>query len=681
MKVLILLSLFFASLNQSSMGTEFSQHPHSRARLIQELDGVAPNSSQTIALHIKLDEGWHSYWRNPGDSGAAPIFNFTGPPHLDVSQTLYPIPKRLPVPPLMTFGYEQEVMYLFEVSHNSSASPETSQPLTLDAEWLVCRIECIPAFGTFTLDVPTKDSPTKAPFAQDIDAFKTRLPQKKPQLKLSLTLDPQAQKLRLSIQEPTMVVQDFLPFQNTPIDLTQPTIQKNPDGSTNVLLDQTIAFQHGIQFQGLLIYDEAGQRQSTVIEANFQAPAEPSPHLGKILLFAFLGGLLLNLMPCVFPVISIKLLGLIKHAHGDQSLIKRQSLAYVSGVVISFIILGGILVGLRAGGAMLGWGFQLQSPVFIMILCFLFAFMAIGFLGILSFDLPLGSLPSRLYGHDGLAGQFFTGVLSTVVASPCTAPFMGFAMGAAISQPPPIILTTFATIGLGLGSPYLGLMISPGFLKLLPKPGPWMDIIKQLMAFPMLLTCLWLLWVLGQVAGTDAIISTLLGFLWVAFGLWINRFRAKGTLGVLITFAGISWSILWVHGAEPPPHHSTTNGSQRLEWHPYEAASVEAAQRQKQAVFINFTADWCITCKVNENVTFTDQKVQDFMALHRIKAFKGDWTRRDPEITKVLTAHDRIGVPLYLFWPPGAKTPVVLPEVLTTSIFIDQIKGALDHKK
>lgn len=678
-----LIAITFFSFAQLSLATQFSSHPHSKARLIANYDGVHNDKVTTLALHIKLDPGWHSYWKNPGDSGAAPIINFKPLPELDISGTLFPIPKRIEVPPLMTFGYESEVMYLFEVKRNSKSNRKSAIKINMEAEWLVCKIECIPAFGDFQIELPFLNHLNPSKYHSEIETYRYKLPLTENYEKIEARENTSSNSIDLVIKTLSWKNIDFFPIGSSKLELSTPVVTNNQEKEIRISLKKGIGYNSTKVIKGLLVYTHLGFQKSSWIDIPIKAPNNQDINLVKILLFAFLGGLLLNLMPCVFPVIFIKLFGLIKHADGRKALIRGHCAAYILGVVFSFLVLAGLLITLKAGGILLGWGFQLQSPEFLTILSLLFIMMALGFLGAYSIEIPIGSKGTRLMSKDGFLGQFLTGVLSTIVASPCTAPFMGFAMGAAISQSPAIILATFALLGLGLGAPYLAIMIHPSSLKLLPKPGKWMESIKQFMAFPLFLTALWLLWILGQVAESEAIIKAISGYIIIGLGYWIYSHFGKTKLAILVGVLGCIASIFWVSISEPLNKTSMDlpNKNNGVQWQLFSKSAIEVAKSQGKPVFVNYTADWCITCKVNERVTFFDKDIQDFIKQNKIVMIKADWTRRDQNITKMLMDYNRIGVPLYLYWQPGAQKAKVLPEVLTPGIFIDEIGGNLDPKQ
>ncbi len=387
-------------------------------------------------------------------------------------------------------------------------------------------------------------------------------------------------------------------------------------------------------------------------------PEGAAAKLPLILSFAVLGGLILNLMPCVFPVLSIKALSLATShtgAHGRH----LHGLAYTGGVVLAFAVIALAMIALRAGGDALGWGFQLQSPLFVAGLVYLFYLMGLGLSGFFLFGANWMSLGQAATEGGGLRHSFFTGVLATVVASPCTAPFMGTALGFALTQPAAVALLIFTCLGLGMALPFLVITWWPGAGRWLPRPGPWMKTFKEFLAFPLFLTCAWLLWVLGRQAGSDAVAATVTGLILLAFALWLqHRQRPVTTVA-----AG-----LVVATALALPLYATVNKEKANVWEPYSSQRLEQLLDEDRPVFVNLTADWCLTCLANEKLALSSDSFHQLLSKEGIVYLKGDWTNYDPEITALLNANNRSGVPLYLFYPPGSDKPKILPQLLTSKI-------------
>jgi thiol:disulfide interchange protein len=392
----------------------------------------------------------------------------------------------------------------------------------------------------------------------------------------------------------------------------------------------------------------------------------PAGDIWWMLLSAFLGGLILNLMPCVFPILSIKLLSLLKLGEAHPKEVRANNAAYVAGVLISFIGIAAVLSALRTAGHLVGWGFQLQSPVFLSLLCWLFFSLALNLLGVFEIDFLNAGFGDRLTRASGITGSFFTGVLAVVVASPCTAPFMGVALGFGLSQSTPILIATFTMLGLGLAFPYILFAVFPSWIRVLPRPGLWMVRVKQAMAFPLLLTLVWLLWVLGEVRGPNAQAIVLAGCVALGFALWLSEWRRQVALFVAgVTILG---GMTYVYRTEKHAAHAESGPDI---WQPYSAALLESLRGKN--VFVNMTADWCLTCKVNERLVFSDPEILDLLKKKNINLLKGDWTQRNAEITLFLNRYERAGVPFYVLYSPQHPGGQTLPEVLTKSSFKDWI--------
>lgn len=398
------------------------------------------------------------------------------------------------------------------------------------------------------------------------------------------------------------------------------------------------------------------------------------PGLGLLLGFALLGGLILNLMPCVFPVLSIKVLG-VTAAHLEGHDKHRHGLAYAAGVILSFVAIALLLLALRSAGQVIGWGFQLQSPVFIAVLAYLFFLMAQGFSGQFVLGARLMNIGQASTAGKGVGSSFMTGVLATVVASPCTAPFMGTALGVAITQPGATAVLVFAALGLGMALPFLLLTWIPGLADKLPAPGPWMETFRQLLAFPLYASVLWLLWVLGRQTDIDHAIIAALGLLLLAFALWLfgrSHKRAGKVLASALFVVGLALPLVTISGAGGGAHNVADETST---WEPYTQARLAQLRENKQAVFINLTADWCITCLANEKIALNSERFKAALQDNAIYYLKGDWTNHNPEITRLLGEHNRGGVPLYLFYPVDGEVRI-LPQLLTESIVLKAMDAA-----
>ena len=644
-------AVIFAILNMlcmpfSSTASEFKSYEnHSQARIVVSTKTLSADT--LIGLHIKLDPDWHSYWENPGDSGAAPLIQvMKGEQALDVDLQ-FPIPKRIATPPLYTFGYEQEVLYWFK----NPLKNGNENLLTVQAEWLVCKVECIPAFDTFKLEFP-RDS-------AELELFEHWLGN-----------SPKASFVHLAYQTQDGViaatglknVQDFFPLPEQQV-LNDP-ISPTAEGFTALVSPNFVT--SGQEIHGLALIKE--DNKTSAVKISLVPEKDSSSYLWHILL-AFIGGLILNIMPCVFPIISIKILGILSKAGNSRKKVVKESLAYLLGVQTFFSLFALFIFFLQRGGETIGWGFQLQSPTFVSLLCLLFFALGGSFLGWADFSgLPIPRFISNALQKDGSLGQFMSGALAVIVASPCTAPLMGAAMGYAISQPLAGVLGVFWSLGFGFAVPYLLFLPFPDKL---PKPGPWLNYIKELMAFPMFLTTIWLIFILGQLTDVWQIVLLLLSLWLVGLAFWTSVFKGRrATLirGLLILGA--------VFMAIPDAKHATKSKQEKHEsWGSFHPRTFDFSAEENYPLFLVFTADWCITCKVNEKVALKAPSVLDAIAARNIKTFVGDLTHRDPELSNFLRGFSRISVPFYLYYARMGQDPVVLPEVLTPQILIDSFES------
>ncbi len=660
--------------------------PHVAVSVVGERPEAVAGAPLTVGVRFQLEEHWHVYWQNPGDSGEAPRLRWTLPEGWQAGPIAWPTPQRIPTGPLVNYGYEGEALLPVELTPPAGASGTAR--IALKATWLVCREDCIPGKHVFEFDLPVRPAgseaapldphwgprfadarqrppPTAARFARDGDRLRLYLPDIDP---------PDGPAYLLAAEEgvvpPTAAV----------------TVERPAEGG--LLLAVALADTAPDPLDGLTGRVQLGESgpagvaftaepgdvpaAQTPAAAAAPLPVEEQTSLGFALLFALLGGLLLNLMPCVFPVLSLKILAFVEHAGDDRAVIRRQGWLFTAGVMVSFWALAGALIALRAGGEQLGWGFQLQSPGFVAALAVLMFGLALSLAGVFEVGLSLTAVGGR-----GEWGAFGTGVLATVVATPCTAPFMGPALGFALTRPPVESLAVFGALGLGMALPYLVLSYAPRLLQRLPRPGPWMVTFKQLMAFPLFATVLWLLNVFLQqtsVAAAGALATALLA---LAFAGWLwGRLQHGGRTGpawVLVALLAAAPGVWLTHGAVT--FDDAVDTALWQPWSPEEEARLRASGTP---VFVNFTAAWCISCKVNEKVVFERDDVRAAFARHGVVTLLADWTDRNDTIAGTLSAYGREGVPLYLYHAPGADRPQVLPSVLTPAMLIATLEGAVD---
>ena len=656
------------------------QTPHLTLHLEAEREVVVPGETLWLGLRFELIPHWHVYWRNPGDSGEAPRLRWTLPDGWRAGDIHWPVPRRIPVGPLVNYGYDDEVTLLVPVEIPAAAPPGRAQ-IAVDASWLVCREECIPEDGRLTLELPVTEpgAATSVPAGRFTKA-RDRLPGAFPGRVTYRRTGDASLELQISggdrpvdrIADLWFAAQEWGPVaaaggqswtrDGDTLRLSVPTGELPPDGRSSL--------------RGLLVVSEQGTGATltrgfeVAAEPRPATPAEATPTLWLVLALATAGGLLLNLMPCVLPVLSIKVLGLVQHAEGSPA---GHGVAFFAGVQLSFAALAGLLLGVRAGGEALGWGFQLQQPLVVVALLYLMLVIALNLSGVFAFGDRLGGAGQALTERPGLAGTFATGVLAVLVASPCTAPFMGGALGYALTRPVPEALLVFFALGSGFALPVLVLSIWPRWTKHLPPPGPWMERLRNGLAFPMYAAAAWLLWVLSQQVGAGTLAAVLGGAVLLGFALWwyglgLRDRRRQATIAAAVGLAGLSLAA-WATYSE---RSEDAASSEALAWSPERVAGLRAEGR---AMLVNFTAAWCITCKVNERVALRRDAVQEALAARQITYLTGDWTRRDDAITAELQRHGRSGVPLYLLYPGGDAPPRVLPQLLTEGLLLQAIQA------
>ena len=629
--------------------------------LFAEVESIQPGQPFWVGFHQTITPGWHTYWRTPGDSGAATQLNWRLPEGFSASEIHWPFPERIPYGPLVNFGYHDEVLLLVQLTPPANIAGEVI--LTAKAQWLVCEEICIPEDAEVNLTLPVA---SEGPVLDDRYREKFLLSRQKIPRKLPVqtSIDVAGQDISLSVALSTdSRVQSltYFPYEEGVIDLTAPINPKAAEGGGLLLaLSPGWDFSNQSSFDGVLVVTEKSRDQTAFALTPTVQILAGMGWLNAVL-FAFLGGMILNLMPCVFPVLSIKILSLLESAGS----IRLHGLIYFAGVVLSFVFIAAVLLALRAAGEQIGWGFQLQSPVVIALLCYLFVFIGLNLMGYFEFGLSFSNLGNMLVPRDGYLGSFATGVLASVVAAPCTAPLMGAAIGFAMVQDAVIALSVFAALGVGMATPYLALCITPGLLQRLPRPGRWMVTLKQLFAFPMFASAIWLIWVLSIQSGPDGVLYVLLGLLCITFAIWMANLRGgvvyRLIIGLLVLTALVLISNL-----------TTDKTTASSDFVSYNKAALEEARREGP-VFVNFTAAWCITCKVNELVALQSDNVMRVFDENKVTYMKGDWTNEDPEITAALAEYGRNGVPLYLYFDKGEENAQILPQILTEDIVIEAV--------
>jgi thiol:disulfide interchange protein len=658
--------------------------PKVHARLIAENGAVARGQTVTVALEQNIRPGWHTYWRNPGDAGEATEIAWTLPPGWRAGPIAWPYPKQLPVGPLMDYGYEGRPWLLVDITAPADAKPGTNVILRAAVDWLVCKEICIPENATLTLPLavsaapPNPDPQLAAQFAAARDLLPVAAPWPM-HFRSDHALDLFVAAPKLAEANPTDV--HFFPFVEDSVKGIAPQQwHVSPQGLS-------LRLEPGKQAGGLRALDgvivlesSAAPTQALTISATPGAvpdfTSEAGLSLPLAMLFALLGGVILNLMPCVLPILAMKALA-IANKSGRTHEAAGEGIAYGAGAVLSFALLGATVVGLRAGGQAIGWGFQLQQPVTVAAFALLVFAVGLNLSGV--FEVPGLGAGERLARRGGHVGAFFTGVLAVAVAAPCTAPFMAAALGFALTQSTLVALLVFVALGIGFAAPFVAIGFSPALLRLLPKPGAWMSIFRQLLAFPMFGTALWLAWVLSFQTSPGGLIVLLGAALLLAFALWLvgeiqQAGRASsGWIAWAVTLLAIVALAILVPqvgsgNATSPRAEATSIPSQS-----YSVARLQTLRGENRGVFVDATAAWCVTCLVNEKVALDNARVRSAFAERHIAFLVADWTNREPEVTALLQAHARSGVPLYLYYAPGAPDAAVLPQILTADTVLDAI--------
>jgi thiol:disulfide interchange protein DsbD len=672
-----------------------------RAELLAHApQGVAAGQPLWLGLQIMHQPEWHTYWKNPGDSGLPTVLEWTLPAGVTAGEIAWPTPKKIPIGNLANYGYEGTVLLPVPLTV-APGFKDAQLSVRLKASWLVCRRECIPQEGEFVLNVPARSS--YAAQGAAFEAARKTSPQ-------ALTggsgqATPEDKLLRVSVTGlPSNLQGKALEFFPETGGVTEPAgvITQGWQGGvwTAQVPLSALRSESPTQMPVVLALADASQRAqawrmelpvqgqwpavapvaavSPALEAALKAnlnQAKPAP-LGAwllALLGALVGGLILNLMPCVFPVLAIKMVGFVQVK--DPAARLRSGAAYTAGVVLSFLALGGLLLVLRAAGEQLGWGFQLQSPAVVAGLALLFTLLGLNLAGLFEFGQLLPSRLACLQAKSPTVNDFLSGVLATAIASPCTAPFMGASLGLAVGLPPVQALAVFAAIGLGMALPYALASALPAVARVMPRPGPWMVGFRQLMAFPMFATVVWLVWVLGQQSGIDGA-GALLGLL-VLLALLVWAFTLQGrprTLAVAAVLALNAWA-WWAVGAllvTPLPVGPTATVAATERWQPWAPGRVAELNAQGRSVMVDFTAAWCVTCQYNKKTALANSAVLADVEAKKVALLRADWTRRDPAVTAALRELGRSGVPLYVIYAPG-RAPVLLSEILS----VDELRREL----
>ncbi|MEW5423671.1 hypothetical protein HNS03_17270 [Amorphus sp. 3PC139-8] len=695
--------------------------PHISTEILVRAETVAPGDTVDIAVRQSVAKDWHTYWRNPGDSGAPTEITWTLPEGAAAGPIRWPVPHRLPYPPLVNYGYSDTETLLTSVTVPSDWQVGKPFATTIEVDWLVCADICIPESGSAELTIPTgaETLPASSVAFAFLNAERA-LPKpvdwpahfETTEDGGSLVVAPEGIDLA-SVSEAY-----FFPAEWGVIDHSSPQDVSVRDGRLVLSLTPdakfaetapsgvlTVATQDHVH-AGYALGPVEGTPTKIASAAVDKSPSPPSgggtptaelgtspgnnaaatagsPGLVQAILFAFIGGLILNLMPCVFPVLALKAVAFVGHGHETMSRRVTQGAAYTAGILASFLALAGGLIAIKAGGAAVGWGFQLQQPIVVAVLAYVLFLVGLNLSGLFEVGVGLTRAGQAVHGTSGATGSFLTGVLAAVVATPCTAPFMAVAIGYALTQGTGVTLAVFAALGIGLALPFLIISLVPAIGRRLPKPGAWMIRLRQVLAFPVYATAAWLIWVLAQQAGVDAMFAALVGCVLLAFAGWLYGLLQHGLKGGRVV--AMAFSVLGLVAAvgllaptmTPPADAASADAAAAREdgAQVYSAERLASLRSDGAPVFVNVTAAWCITCKVNERVAL-GRPFRETLERDGVTYLHADWTRRDPEITALLERFGRAGVPLYLVYPKGDGAPRVLPQILTERIVIDALDAA-----
>lgn len=678
---------------------------NAKIELVSENQSIQPGETFWIGVHMELREGWYVYYRNPGDSGMPLMVEWVHEQDFEMGEIQWPYPVWIDAGGgLSSYGYYGDVLFMMEATAPESLTPGESFTLKAEADWLICEKICIPEYADLelSLNVTESDVTYNDEWLTEFAETRKKLPAKFDHWNSSATFDEDGATLTLTtdaFELPDYSEIIYFPNEEAEIENSAEQPFTIDDNTITMKLEKSGYKTDDLNYLWGLLYnpdgwDEAGTIKAMTIDtrqdSNDSEFAEGSPlsafsgRFMVILGFAFLGGLILNLMPCVFPILTIKVMNFMQMSGHDSGEVKKHGFLFGFGVLLSFLVLAGLLLLLRAGGQELGWGFQLQTPAFIAFMTFLMFGLGLSLMGVFEIGNSLISVAGKAGGNEGLRGSFFSGILATVLATPCTAPFMGTALGVAITLPASTALMIFAMLGIGMATPYVLLSSFPALMNYLPKPGAWMETFKQVMAFPLFATAIWLIWVFGQQAGVDGLTRLLFGLLLLSMGIWIIHHWKAFQIGKRTRIISRSIATILIVGgfffsaSSPAVQNNGGDNTAQIdgygiEWEPFSNQLVNDYRNQGENVFIDFTAAWCITCKANERIVFSSERVKNRFEELDFVMVKADWTNRNPEITRALESFGRNGVPLYVIYNKNLSEPMILPELLTPGIVLDAL--------
>jgi thiol:disulfide interchange protein len=670
------------------------QLANTRASLISEFTTVRPGQDMHVGVVLSAKKDWHTYWENPGDAGMPTELTWTLPEGFKAGGIDWPAPEHLGEGPLLTYAYNGTVFLPVAIATPDSLKPGEDVRIGVKAEWLVCHEICVPESAELQITLPVSTDAPTASGDQDIFEHHRRIRpvelttpgtywSKGNDLYLALPVsalrNPNIASVQFSMREQNIInyaaVLNYA-VENGTLILSASRTEEAPPERLSGILSITSPM-------GDVSHYDAGFKAGKPIAspAGGKAAQADTPWFPLTLLFALLGGLVLNLMPCVLPILSLKALAIAKKGGGSHEHVAAQGVAYTLGIVLTFSVLAGILLALRSGGEAVGWGYQMQSPAFVGFLIYLLFLVGLSLSGMFHLPVVLGHAGADIANESTVRGSFLTGVLATAVATPCTAPFMASAVGAALTMPAFQAMLVFQVLGLGLALPFLLISLFPALRRFLPGPGAWMDTFKQLIAFPMYASVIWLLWVLTLQTGADGMVLALCGMLLVVIVIWMKSLFADGSRLYTLAAPALFGLMLCLslprlenmQGSTASP--ADAGPSQGVEIVPYSKDKLDTLLREGKAVFVDATAAWCITCQVNARVALHTRATMALFKEKGITLMIADWTRRNDAISEYLDSFGHKGVPLCVYYPPNGSKPVVMPQVLTQDIVINTING------
>lgn len=694
MRSILSFLLFLSGVALVSAEPHIARSDYTEAELVSEVTSIQPGTPFVVALRMKMEPKWHTYWINPGDAGMVTLINWDLPGGFQVGPIQWPAPMLYEQEGLINYVFEGEVFLLMQVTPPADLSPGTEVTLQGRASWLECDDkQCIPGYGDIRLTLPVKEGTPdwNSRWHPEFEATREAAPRELPDdWKVASWRDGNDYYLSLTPLSDQVLRPEGLYFYSDDGQIDSAAKQKieyDGDGRIFFTLKRSPFFteeadrltgvvtadngwMEGSGLKALLVDVELTPGKPPEAEGFVQGGVRTPMSMPALLGLALLGGLILNLMPCVFPVLGIKVMGFVNQAGEERGKVVLHGLVFTLGVLISFWVLSGVLIALRAGGEELGWGFQLQSSGFVLGLTIVLLVFGLSLSGVFDLGYSAVGVGSRLTGKSGFSGSFFSGILATVVATPCAAPFLAPALGGALALPPFESIIVFTFIALGLSLPYLFLSAFPALIKMLPRPGVWMETFKQLMAFPLYATVGYLLWILVGLVDAGQFLNILFGLVLIAMACWVygryatpssRRKKFGWSATVLLAAAG-----LWL-GFNTP---------QKIEWEPWSPGYAEELQAEGRLVYVDFTARWCATCQVNKRVVFGSDEVNDFIRRNNVVLLQADWTNHNDTITQALAAYGRSAIPFNLVYGPGVEEPIELPELLTPGIVLDALRRA-----